>query len=350
MARALRVNIEGAWYHVTMRGTERREIFRGAGDYRHFLELLSEMPVRHQVRIHAYVLMTNHYHLLVETPLANLGQAMQWLNVSYGVWFNRRYQRVGPLFQGRYKSVLIDREGAWVLEASRYLHLNPIRTSGMGLGKRERKLERVGKLTAPTREEVTERLGRLRRYDWSSYRGYAGYADSQKWLTTVEMLGRVAKHTRQAKQLYRKRTEDMVRQGVEETGRERWTGMVAVGRQEFIEGVSKLVKANRREQPQWRQLARRIKFEDIVRGVETLKGEGRDAFWDRRGDWGRDMVLLLARKLSGVSLRELGTASGAMEYGAVSEAVRRMERRLVADKKLRNVFDQLSLEMLNIET
>lgn len=350
MARALRMNMAGAWYHVTMRGIERREIFREAGDYRHFLSLLEELPVRYQVRIHAYVLMGNHYHLLVETRLANLSQTMQWLNVSYGVWFNRRYQRVGPLFQGRYKSVLVDKEGSWALEASRYLHLNPVRVSGLGLGKRERKRERAGYLPPPTKSEVTCRLKELREYEWSSYRAYASYCERQGWLTTKELLERIGKDEVQAKRRYRKGMEDMIRQGVEESDIERWRGKVAVGRQEFIERVGKLVKVNKREQPQWKQLAQRVSFEDVVKAVELVKGEERQRFWDRRGDWGRDLTLALARKLSGMSLGDLGTAAGGMDYGAVSEAIRRMEHRLVGDKSLSNIHRKIMTEILNIET
>ena len=85
MARALRIDIAGGWYHILNRGIERRAIFSGPEDYRHFLELLCELPERYQVKIHGYVLIANHYHLLIETPEANCSDAMQWLNVSYSV-------------------------------------------------------------------------------------------------------------------------------------------------------------------------------------------------------------------------------------------------------------------------
>ena len=97
MARALRINIAGGWYHILNRGIERREIFRVAEDYRHFLELVGELSERYQAIIHGYVLIPNHYHLLIETPAGNCSDAMHWLNVSYSVWYNRRCGRVGPL-------------------------------------------------------------------------------------------------------------------------------------------------------------------------------------------------------------------------------------------------------------
>lgn len=124
MARPLRIDVADRWYHITNRGIDRREIFDGDRDYTHCLDLLGKMHERYAVRGQAYVLMTNHYHLLIQTPEANASQAIQWLNVAYSVWYNRRHQRVGPLFQGRFTSVLIDGNGAWTLEACFYLRIH----------------------------------------------------------------------------------------------------------------------------------------------------------------------------------------------------------------------------------
>ena len=98
----------------------------------HFLELLEAAVERHRIIIHAYSLMANHYHLIVQTPDANLSVAMQWLSTSYSMWFNLRNQRVGPLFQGRFKSMPIE-NNAWAYEASLYVHLNPVMRSEFGL-------------------------------------------------------------------------------------------------------------------------------------------------------------------------------------------------------------------------
>src|SRR5437879_2495785 len=88
------------------------------------------------LRVHAFVLMSNHYHLLLEITAVNLSRSMQWLNTSYSVWFNRRHRRSGHLFQGRFKSVVVEPE-SWGLAVSRYLHLNPVRLRRLGLGKAE---------------------------------------------------------------------------------------------------------------------------------------------------------------------------------------------------------------------
>lgn len=167
MARPVRVDGEGGWYHVTARGIEGRAIFADVRDPEHFVERLPAMGERYGVEVHAYVLMVNHDHLLIRTPHANASAAIQWLKVSYRVGFNRRRKRVGPVFQGRFSSVLIDGEGSWALAASVDLHLNPIRTKAQGLGKAAKRAESQG--WAPIdREAVKRRLKKLRKYRWSS--------------------------------------------------------------------------------------------------------------------------------------------------------------------------------------
>ena len=107
MARPLRVNLPDGWYHCMHRGIERRTIYRNSHDFSHFLELLGQTTERFRFVVHAYCLLDNHYHAIIQTPDANLSQGMQWLGLSYSRWFNARYDRSGPLFQGRFKSVPI---------------------------------------------------------------------------------------------------------------------------------------------------------------------------------------------------------------------------------------------------
>ena len=117
----LRCNARGGWYHITTRGVGRREIFEDDRDREHFVELVGELAVRYGVVLHAYVLMGNHYHVLIETPEGNASRALQWMNVSYANWFNARHGRSGQFFQGRYRSIPVDGEGAWALTCSVYL-------------------------------------------------------------------------------------------------------------------------------------------------------------------------------------------------------------------------------------
>jgi REP element-mobilizing transposase RayT len=173
--------VRGGFYHVMSRGIERRLIVSEDRDRVAFLERLARLPERFGVVIHAYALMDNHYHLLVETPEANLSQAMQWLNVSYSVWFNRRRGRVGPLFAGRFRAQPVEADGH-LLEVSRYVHLNAVRTRVYGLEKAAQAGRRMGLGAAPTAAQITERLRKLRGYRWSSYRSYLGLARGAEWL------------------------------------------------------------------------------------------------------------------------------------------------------------------------
>ena len=145
MARAWRIAYEGALYHVLSRGNERRDIFLDDEDRRLFLTGLAEAGERFAVDVFAYVLMGTHYHLLLRTRRANLSKAMQWLGLSYTTRFNFKQSRSGHLFQGRFKSMLVQND-AYLLQLSYYIHRNPLR-AGM--------------------------VERLADYRWSSYRAYA---------------------------------------------------------------------------------------------------------------------------------------------------------------------------------
>ena len=120
VSRPLRIEYEGALYHVTSRGNERKSIYRDEVDFYLFLDVLSEVCDRFNWVIHSWCLMSNHYHLVVETPEANLCAGMRQLNGVYTMRFNRRYRRAGHLFQGRYKAILVDKS-AYLLELSRYV-------------------------------------------------------------------------------------------------------------------------------------------------------------------------------------------------------------------------------------
>lgn len=120
------MDFPNTFYHVLSRGNERREIFRDEKDYLKYLEILRKMVERFKIEVHAYVLMPNHYHLLIRTKQGNLSKSIQWLGVSYSVWFNRRHKRSGHLFQGRFKSFVIE-DNNYFTAMCMYLHGNPFR-------------------------------------------------------------------------------------------------------------------------------------------------------------------------------------------------------------------------------
>ena len=126
MARPLRLEYPGAVWHITARGNERKNIFRSDADRRLLLELLGDAVRRYGWIVHTYVLMSNHYHFLIETPRPTLSRGMQWLNGKYAQRFNKRHDRVGHLFQGRFKGFLIE-NSEYLNEVLRYVVLNPVR-------------------------------------------------------------------------------------------------------------------------------------------------------------------------------------------------------------------------------
>ena len=172
MARPLRIEFSGAVYHVTSRGNECRAIFRSDRDRKTFLRLLGETARRFRWSVTAYVLMTNHFHLVVQTPEPNLSRGMQWLNGRYAGWFNDVHHRAGHLFQGRFHSFLIEKE-TYLAEVLRYVVLNPVRA---------------------------RMVDRPEQYRWSSYRATAGLESAPDWLDRTAALqmfgsaGEVAEH------------------------------------------------------------------------------------------------------------------------------------------------------------
>ena len=349
MARALRVQHKGGWYHVVNRGIDRGSIYRDERDREHFVQLLEAVSGRYGLEVHGYVLMGNHYHLILRVPEGNLSQGMQWLNVSYSIWFNRRHGRVGPLFQGRYKSVPVE-GGGWLYQLSQYVHLNPVRVRWLGLDKRGRRIEGLGLKEAANAAEAAERLAVLREHRWSSYRYYAGYGPGPKWLKTGTILERAGgKSQKEYQAHYRKDLEEYVRGGYKEDWAAQLRNGLAVGTDEFILRVKQGIGSINREWSGKRELRRMHTFAEVRQAVEKVKGESWAAFAGRHGDWGRDVALVLARECAGMTLKELGQAAGGLDYAAVSEAVRRMEIRRKQERAIKTAFNQV-LQILNIKT
>jgi REP element-mobilizing transposase RayT len=160
MSRAWRIEYQGAYYHLLSRGNERRDIFINEMDRIVFLNTVGEMSERFEMDVYAYVLMDNHYHLLVRTRQANLKKAMHWFGTAYTQRYNRRHFRSGHLFQGRYKSIIVQND-AYLLQLSYYIHRNPLRAGT---------------------------VKRLADYRWSSYRFYGYGRRAPDWLSSELVL------------------------------------------------------------------------------------------------------------------------------------------------------------------
>jgi len=341
MARPLRIERAGGWYHLTSRGNERRAIYRDNRDRAHFCELLGEMVARFRVRLHGFVLMDNHYHLIVELTEPNLSRTGQWLNVSYSVWFNRRHGRSGHLFQGRFQSVVVD-PIPWGLELSRYVHLNPVRVGRLGLGKTDRQQMRVGAREAPDARTVKERIARLRRYRWSSYRAYVGLGKRPAWLECERVLELGGGKKEARVRHYREYVESAVREGLEKSPWEELQDQVVLGGETFLQQLRAHVTGNPREQRGAKRLARsRPKLEEVIAHVEKVKGRTWGEIRDQYGDDGRDLVLHIGRRACGLKLGELAAAAGMSDYKAVSAALRRYERRLQRSTSGRELLKQV---------
>ncbi len=338
MTRPLRIDVEDGWYHVSSRGIERRAIFQNEREHEYFLELLEAMVDRFRVRLHAHVELDNHYHLIVETPEANLSRAIQWLNVSYVIWVNKRRGRVGPLMQGRFKSIPVQ-DSSWAYELSLYVHLNPVMRKTYGLGKQEKRAESMG-WTVPDAKTVTERLAQLRQYPWSSYRAYAGYAKAPDWLTTRELLNRASRKKDQRVKKYRMDIRQRMSKGVESSLKERLTDGLALGSEVFKEHIRSIGKGGR-EIADSDKLRAKVSFETAVELIADLKGEAYSEFMQRRGDWAKPLLLWTLRRYSGMTLKQIGERVGGMDYTAVAMAIKRFEQKAGKTRELSRLIGKV---------
>ncbi|MBK5273494.1 MAG: transposase [Desulfuromonadales bacterium] len=305
MSRPLRIEYPGAFYHVTSRGNEQKDVFKSQRDREKFLEYLASATERYGAVIHAYCLMSNHFHLLMETPEGNLSQIMRHINGAYTIYFNIKRKRAGHLFQGRFKAILVEAD-EYLTELSRYIHLNPVR---------------IGIVEKP--EE----------YQWSSYRSYTGHNNPPEWLRTGFILGCFAQQATDAQKKYRTFVED--RLGKEyESPLNGTIGASILGSATFIEEISATYLQEKVDGniPALRQLTKRPTPAEIIK--EVIAGFADDEKLARR------VSIHLCHKHSGQRLRELGEQFEVRDT-AISEASRRFARELESDEKLRGMVSRL---------
>ncbi len=214
MARPLRIEYEGAVYHITSRGNERKPIFKDEKDQELFLNILGKVSKQYNWYCHAYCLMKNHYHLIIETPEGNLSKGMRQLNGVYTQLFNKRHKRAGHVFQGRYKAILIQKD-SHLIETCRYVVLNPVRAKAV--------------------KKPEEWKG-------SSYRGIVGIEKPHSCLTTEWILGQFARR----KSLAAKKYREFVEAGI--GGEIIWKdvkGQSILGKEDFVESLIDYVKGYR---------------------------------------------------------------------------------------------------------
>jgi len=320
MARPLRIEFEGAFYHITARGNERRAIFKSEGDYSRFLKLLERVHDRYSVLIHAYVLMTNHYHLLIETPHGNLISTLHDLNTAYTNYFNRKYKRVGHLFQGRYRNIIVDKD-SYLLELSRYVHLNPVRAGIVQFS-----------------EE----------YPWSSYRAYLSSKTSPSWLCTEEVLAQLDENKDKARRKYRQFVKEGLKGETENPFKAMIAGMV-IGGEKFLEKIKvcfQKIKEDR-EIPALRTVRRRTNIDDILNRVAAFYNVPKEVVTQKRrpSHPATQVALYLVRKRTDLNLNEISEIFGKRHYTAVSVAYRRVEERGRRDSKFHQELNTIEKEI-----
>jgi REP element-mobilizing transposase RayT len=281
MARPLRIEYPGAVYHVTSRGNARSDIFHSDQDRVGFLSILDSVVKRFNWLCHAYCLMDNHYHILIETQDGNLSSGMRQLNGVYTQKHNFLHRKTGHVFQGRYKAILVDKE-SYLLELCRYVVLNPVRA---------------------------RMISRPQEWKWSSYRYTAGIEKAPNFLTTDWILGHFSKDKAEAERVYRK----FVKEGINANSPwERLQGQILLGEGNFIERYKKQLhdKEQVKEIPRTQRYLHRPKLADIF------------SRWDNKK--GRDEKIYAAHVRHGYRMNEIAAFLG-MHYTTISKVINEAE-------------------------
>lgn len=332
MARLARVEYEGAIYHVTVRGNNRRDIFGDDQDRRRFLERLEEGAEEFGVRVFAFCLMRNHVHLVVETPRGNLGAFMHKLQTAYTMYFNRRRRLSGHLMQGRYGAKLVEGDD-YLLALARYVHLNPVFVGAM------------------LRKPLEERARLLREYAWSSYRSYLG---KREWsfVQTGPLLAMMDGRSQARKRLaFRRFVEAALAESDEEFMAVYTGSRLGIGGEEFLARLGALYekaagKRGRVEDVALRRVVRRLEPDRILAVVSRHFGvEPGEERLRRRGGWVRAVCARMLSRFAGLTQRDIAKRFGVGTGKAVSAHLQRLSSALATDKALQRRVQAVAQEL-----
>ena len=325
MARQVRIEYEGAFYHVIARGNERRPIVRDDHDRRTFLSTLASSLEGASARLHAFCLMDNHYHLLVETPLGNLTSFVRRLNHVYALAFNRRHRRVGHLFQGRYKAILVER-GSYLAEVARYIHLNPVHTK------------------PAARRPRAERLKSLRGYPWSSLPGYLDAKACPPYLTRSAVFGESGLPDEDGREYWKWLAAGLESGAGAEHVEDLAVGGVVFGSDAFVDEVSRrLAGAERRERPAIRVVGAHAARERVVSAVERVTGLEVPTL-KRDPGWRRSFLVECLARHAGMRNVEIARWLGLSE-STISQARKGLARRNVHTDEIAAAFRSLEARL-----
>jgi len=319
MARPLRIEYQDAWYHVMNRGRRGENVFSDHEDCSAFIYLLSETSKMFNLRVSAYCLMKNHYHILVQTPDGNLSRAMRHVNGVYTQRYNRRWSFDGQLFRGRYKSVLVEEDGH-LLELLRYIHRNPVLA------------------------QICHNVGD---YPWSSHPAYTSSAKKWDWLHRKSLLCMFADTLDKAQRRYKRFVHDEDTEEVIDFFSKKHMPAF-FGTEDFVEGIKEKYYGIKKhhEIPQSRQLAPTVaEIKEIV--CKHYAIDEQSLLQSKRGriNEPRNMAVYLARKLCGFPLEEIGREFGIAKYSSVSSIVTRTEKHITQHRHLSLLVEEMGVRL-----
>lgn len=311
VARPLRIEYANAWYHILNRGRRGERIFTDTYDYIGFIDLLIDTCEQWNLRVAAYCLMPNHYHLLVKTPDANISRCMRHIDGVYTQKFNRRHECDGSLFRGRYKSILIEAD-SYLLTLVRYIHRNPLKAG------------------------LTDRLDS---YQWSSHRGYLSRAEKWNWLHKGFVLSMLSNKKREQLKSYRQfisAEDDKVKEISKLLERKKWPSIL--GTAKFIDKIKIRFfhEKSNDEIPQSKELAPTpAQIKTAVCKYYRISND--ELLISRRGVFNepRNVAIYLSRRLSGDSLNQIGEEFRIKKYSSVSSVIERLKTAMEKDHELR---------------
>ncbi len=332
MARYLRVEYPGAIYHVTVgmlgEGVQSRRMFRDEQDHLHFLRRLAERVETYGVRLFAHCEMLTHYHLLVETPQANLGRFMHSLNTAYTLCYNRRHRRKGPLVHGRYGAKLVEGD-SYLLALSRYIHLNPVHIKSM------------------EKQSTADQRHQLHLYRWSSYRAYSGREKTPDWLEPLPILSQCGSKPTDQRKAYQLFVEGSIEEQDEALldalsgtwpgiGDESFLGWV---KEQYIEQAKAYRKA---EDVRLRKERGGLKPETVLQMVAEVLDVDVAAFRQRRrNSMLRAIGSQMLSKYAGMTQREIAGQLGVSSGAAVGQQQQKLREALPRDRKLRKQLSKI---------
>lgn len=326
MTRPLRIEYEGAFYHITARGNEKKRIFHSRNDHERFKYHLTESIEKYTYRLHCYVLMSNHYHLLIETPKANMSKILHYLNSAYSNYFNSKEKRVGHLFQGRYKAILIDSDN-YLLEVSRYLHLNPVRA------------------------KITERP---EDYPYSSYRTYISENKENIVFSNLilEMIGGNVPNAC-AKYKYKEYVELFIKKKIENPFKKLKAGVI-LGEKRFTDKTIQRIKLenqNKKGIAYKKSLNHSVDVGGILDIVcRYFHIEKKEILYSKNPEC-TNITIYLLKKFTGLSNEKIGNLFGNLSHHSVSKRKTRFIQSLKKNPNLRKNMEEIikEISMSNVE-